>query len=121
MGDGPERLGLERLAEEISGPHDVGFHGWMHRNSPQWRTLYESGELSTSLGAFENSPIAALEALAAGHALVASDITACRPLSGSAGIPVGADPMSIAAGLERLLSRTSDELLVDTLQCRPCR
>ena len=71
VGDGPERGRLERLAAELRLP--VRFHGWIARDDPRLPELYGRAALFVFPSRWENLPLAPLEAMAAGCAVVATD------------------------------------------------
>jgi glycosyltransferase involved in cell wall biosynthesis len=70
VGDGPERRQLEQLASELDIPARVLFAG-DQRNVPQWLAAMDLAVLASDTESFPN---AVLEAMAAGRAVVCTDV-----------------------------------------------
>ena len=101
VGDGPQRDRLERLAAEVPVP--VRFHGWVGQDDPRLPELFGRAGLFVFPTRWENLPIAPLEAMAAGCAVVASDVEGVVEAVGDAGrlVPVG-DRAALAAAVRGL-------------------
>lgn len=105
-GDGPLRAELEALAAELGVADHVTFLGWLDADARD-AVLVEADVVvvpSAPLpdGRVEGTPLAALEALAAGVPLVATAVgglAALAPLGASV-VPPG-DPAALAAAIER--------------------
>jgi len=82
-GDGPLRAELESLAREL--PQAVTFHGWLDRDSPALRELYETAAIFCLPSESENASIALLEAMSAGAAVITSNDSGCAETVADAG------------------------------------
>ena len=101
VGDGPERPRLERLAGDLAIP--VRFHGWIGRDDPRLARLFGRAGLFVFPSRWENLPLAPLEAMAAGCAVVATDVEGVIEAVGDAArrVPVG-DRRALAAAVREL-------------------
>jgi glycosyltransferase involved in cell wall biosynthesis len=72
VGDGPERARLSALASELRTP--VRFHGWLERDATELRALFSRAAIFLFPSWRENFPVTVLEAMAAGCAIVATDL-----------------------------------------------
>lgn len=105
VGDGPTRDSLTRLA---SG-HAVSLHGFVHDRA-ELAAILASADVVLAPGPLETFCLAALEALASGAPVVASESSAVREVLGidESAAPVGAvvanDPSAFADAVERLIS-----------------
>ena len=111
-GDGPERAVLEGLAASSSRIELLGQLDPMARDELLSRAsvvVIPSRVLPN--GRSEGTPVVALEALAAGVPVVASDVGGLRDLDTVVRVPVG-DPRALASAIDRVLAapRSSDEL-----------
>jgi alpha-1,6-mannosyltransferase len=103
-GDGPSRASLERLA----AGHPVTFVGFVHDREALARIL-AAGDVVLAPGPLETFCLAALEALASGTPVVASESSAVREVLGvdDSSEPVGAvardDEASFADAVEQVL------------------
>ena len=86
VGDGPHLPALRRLAART--PTTVVFHGWLDNRSKELTELYESSEVFVLLSAAENFPMALLEAMTAGLAILTTRGTGCEEVVGEAGVLV---------------------------------
>jgi len=96
------RATLERLSAELGLNEQVKFLG-LHRNVPELLATHRICVLSTH---YEGMPLALIEGMAAGCAVVASDVPGVGGIiaDGDDGLMVpGADPTALADALERLL------------------
>lgn len=101
-GDGPERNRLERLAAELRVPAD--FLG--HRPNEAMPDLLAAMDVLVCSSRFEGMPLAVLEWMAAGKAIVASRVGGIPSIveDGREGILVPPqDPAALAAAIARLL------------------
>jgi|GEM_PF-1070345 glycosyltransferase involved in cell wall biosynthesis len=71
-GDGPERASLEEFAREQGASACVTFLGWLE--AKEIRPQIEKADLLLITSAFEGYGVVALEAMAAGRAVLASDV-----------------------------------------------
>ena len=82
-GDGPYRTHLEELARNSQTP--VIFHGWIEPNRPEFYRLYQQAAIYVLPSAQENASVALLEAMAAGCAVVTSNVSGCPETVADAG------------------------------------
>ncbi len=104
VGDGPYLPTLKRMASELRVP--VKFWGWLDNRSEQLRKLYESSSIFAFTSEAENFPNVLLEAMAAGHAIVASDTTGSPEV-------VGQDALLVPPGSPERLSDALARLVQD--------
>jgi glycosyltransferase involved in cell wall biosynthesis len=99
VGDGPLRGELERLAKELDAP--VLFTG-VRRDA---RALMGAADVVVMPSRWEGLPLTALEALASGTPLVATNVRGLRELlaDGEDALLVPEEPEALAAALRRLL------------------
>lgn len=76
VGDGTLRPGLERRAQELGLDRLIHFTGW--QQDP--RTIYESLDAVCLTSWNEGTPVALIEAMAAGRAVIATDVGGVRDL-----------------------------------------
>ena len=99
VGDGPDRNAIERKAHELGISRQTLFLGYQRDVAPYYgffdTLLLPSGN--------EGTPVVAIESLAAGTPVVATDVDGVRDVVGDDGllVPVG-DVEAIARALERL-------------------
>ena len=72
VGDGSERVELERLAGTLGLSACVNWHGW--RSKEETAGLYRRSECLVNPSMYEGMPNTVLEAMASGLAVVASDV-----------------------------------------------
>jgi glycosyltransferase involved in cell wall biosynthesis len=102
IGDGPERAALAALAVELGLADRVRFAGW--QGEP--RDLLASVDALVQPSRFEGMPLAIVEAMLAGLAVVASDVgSVVELIGGGAGVLV---PPSDPAALARALADVRD-------------
>ena len=107
VGDGPYRRRLEKIATALKLP--VRFHGWLDNGSSELRTLFETSRIFVYPSLAENFPIALLEAMAAGLAIITTHGTGCEEVTGDTALQVQpGSPGQIQQALDRL---TADEEL----------
>jgi len=82
VGSGEYEQSLWRLNEELGRP--AQFVGWMSNESQQFRELLEQSTVYALPSDFENFPVALLEAMAAGTAIVTTRGHGCEEVVGDA-------------------------------------
>jgi len=104
VGEGPERLRLERLSEELGLAANVEFLGSRaHEDLPD---ILAAIDIVVSSSSFEGMPLAVIEWMAAGKAIVATNVGGVPALieDGVTGLLVDAgDPHQLAEAIARLL------------------
>lgn len=100
IGDGPYRNTLEKLAEGSQTP--ITFHGWLDRDDPKFRQLYETAAIFVFPSEMENFPTVLLEAMSAGCAIITSTAGGCPEVVGDAALLV--EPKNPDAIRECILS-----------------
>jgi glycosyltransferase involved in cell wall biosynthesis len=104
VGDGLYLPELRRLARRT--PSTVVFHGWLDNDSERLATLYETSDIFVLTSERENFPVALMEAMSAGLAIVTTEGTGCAEVVGDAAVlvpPKNADALGAA-----VLSLTGD-------------
>ena len=86
VGDGPYLSELKKLAEKVKMP--VKFWGWIDRKSEVFYSLYDKASIFVFPSSAESFGMVIAEAMAAGCAIIASDIPAHREVLGDAGLYV---------------------------------
>jgi glycosyltransferase involved in cell wall biosynthesis len=86
VGDGPYLPELRRRAEGLRTP--VTFHGWIDNGDPRLREMYEQARIVVYPSEAENFPIALLEGMAAGAAIITTRGTGCAEVVGDTGVLV---------------------------------
>ena len=107
-GDGPFRSQLEELAE--GSKTKIVFHGWLEKGSPELRSLYERASIYVLASSKENASIALLEVMAAGCAVVSTNVSGCPETVGDAGFLI--DYGDVDALREILVRLCADRELV---------
>jgi glycosyltransferase involved in cell wall biosynthesis len=103
IGDGPYLPELKALAGNSKTP--IKFHGWLDKNSKEYINLYSEASIFIFLSEAESFGLVVAEAMAAGCAIIASDIPAHREVLGDTGIFVEAcNAGLIKTALEKLIS-----------------
>jgi glycosyltransferase involved in cell wall biosynthesis len=90
-GDGPYRSDLEQQAESMD--HDIEFVGWVLLD--RLETLLETSAIYVFPSCHENCPIALLEAMASGNAIIAANKSGTAEVINDAGVTI--NPQSSAA------------------------
>jgi len=108
-GDGPDRSELEQLSTTLGLSDRVMFEGWVDHN--ELRAYAQRASIQLVPSRYEPFGIVALEAIASGCAVVASDTGGLAEAVGPCGILVPPDdPTALARGIEKAVS-TREELL----------
>jgi glycosyltransferase involved in cell wall biosynthesis len=103
VGDGPYLPVLEELAARTGVA--VQFWKWLDNGSPEITELYEGSGIFVLPSEAENFPVALLEAMAAGLAIVTTRGTGCAEVVGDAALLVPpADVEALREALRRLLT-----------------
>jgi glycosyltransferase involved in cell wall biosynthesis len=104
VGDGPYCAELKKFAAQL-GVHVI-FRGWLENESAELKYLYETSSIFVLPSEAENFPLALLEAMAAGLAIITSQGTGCVDVVGDAAILVPPrDAAAIRAALDALANR----------------
>jgi glycosyltransferase involved in cell wall biosynthesis len=111
VGDGPYRPELERIAAESQTP--VRFWGWLANESAEMRDLYETSSIFVFPSVAENFPVALLEAMSAGLAIIATNTSGSPEVVGDAGVLV--PPADSAAIREALVGLAHAPARIATL------
>ncbi len=105
VGDGPLRPDLEHEAHRLGLAERVRFTGWQHDLCAVYRQLAVACLTSWN----EGTPVALIEAMAAGRAVVATDVGGVRDLLDDAGTPrEPIDPGSFRLARRGVLVRSGD-------------
>jgi glycosyltransferase involved in cell wall biosynthesis len=103
VGDGEERAALEALVRAQGLADAVCFHGW-RRDLP---AVYGDLDVVVNCSRNEGTPVALIEALAAGRPVVATAVGGTPDLLGDGGfgtLVAPQDPVALADGIESALS-----------------
>ena len=114
LGDGPYLNQLKSVSQGSKTP--IEFHGWIDRHDERFRQLYEQAAIFILPSSSESFGMVIAEAMAAGSAVIASDIAAHREVLGDAGLYV--QPAGVEQIRNCLLKLTGDEALRSQLQQR---
>jgi glycosyltransferase involved in cell wall biosynthesis len=99
VGDGPY---LHKLREKSMAPKwKIKFWGWLDRESPKLKELYETSSVFVFPSEAENFPIVLLEAMASGLAIITTEGTGCEEVVGDSAVLV--PPRNSSAILNALL------------------
>lgn len=106
VGDGPERAGLQALADSLGVAAHVSFLGHVAEPAP----LYAGFDMFALSSDTEQMPIAVIEAMAAGLPVAATDVGDVRAMLAEANAPwVGPrDDAALAASLAALLGDAAE-------------
>jgi glycosyltransferase involved in cell wall biosynthesis len=107
VGDGPYLEPLRKLAAACKP--SVEFHGWLERDDPKLRMLYETSSIFVFPSEAENFPTVLLEAMAAGSAILTSTAGGCPEVVGETALL--AEPKNPQAIREQLLRLIESEPL----------
>lgn len=111
VGDGPFRSNLESRAKSLG--LDAEFTGWLDNTSPEMANLLTRSRIFAYPSHSENFPVALLEGMRAGLAILTTSGTGCDEVVGDAGVCVPpAAPKAIAGALRQMAADVSalDEL-----------
>jgi glycosyltransferase involved in cell wall biosynthesis len=104
VGDGAYLPDLKRLAAELRV--SARFTGWLPNDSVEIKELYETSSMFVLPSDADNCPLALLEAMAAGLAIVTTRDTGCADVVGeTARLVPRCDPKAIRAALDDLSDR----------------
>jgi glycosyltransferase involved in cell wall biosynthesis len=103
-GDGPDRAGLEKLAQRLGLGDRVRFLGFVSR----MRELYVASDVLLFPSHFEGTPMAVLEAMATGLPIVASRIDGTAEV-----LTDGVDGLLVPPGQNQVLAARLETLLLD--------
>lgn len=108
-GDGPERTTLQRLSEELGVAESVRFVGWRQ----DLQRVYAGLDVVALSSRNEGTPVALIEAMAAGRPVVATAVGGVPDLlaEGAAGLLVPPDDPARFAEAMLLLASSPDERL----------
>lgn len=107
LGDGSYLETLKKLARDFNVP--AVFHGFVSNESDEFKEFLETAKIFVLPSEMENFPVALLEAMAAGCAIITTSGTGCAEVVGDASLLVPPrDAKAIRAALEKLCS--NDEL-----------
>jgi glycosyltransferase involved in cell wall biosynthesis len=109
VGDGPYLSTLRQLAAKTRA--NVVFHGWLDNDSSELRSLFENSDIFVLPSERENFPVALMEAMVAGLAIITTRDSGCEEVVGETGVLVGACDVD---GLRAAVA----ELAADAERCR---
>jgi glycosyltransferase involved in cell wall biosynthesis len=102
IGDGPYLPQLKHIAQQLNLP--VNFWGWLDKNDPQFKKLYETSSIFIFTSEAENFPTVLLEAMSAGLAIITTTAGGCPEVVGDAALLVEPqDVNSLRQQLKRLI------------------
>jgi glycosyltransferase involved in cell wall biosynthesis len=99
IGEGPYLDELKKMAANSSTP--IKFWGWLDKNNPQFRDLYQTSSIFVFPSESENFPVVLLEAMAAGMAIITSTAGGCPEVVSDAALLV--EPRDVDAIQNNLL------------------
>jgi glycosyltransferase involved in cell wall biosynthesis len=103
VGEGPYLNDLKNLSGSSST--EINFIGYLDNNSGKLRELYESSRIFVHPSRAENFPVALLEAMIAGLAIITTNDTGCAEVVGSDAMLVNSgDPSAIREALMKLIN-----------------
>jgi glycosyltransferase involved in cell wall biosynthesis len=103
VGEGPYLPELRKIAQ--GSPTDVKFWGWLDKSDPRFVELFNTSSIFIFTSEAESFGMVIAEAMAAGNAIIASNIPAHQEVLGDAGLFV--EPAS-AAGIRTALIKLID-------------
>ena len=102
VGDGPYLPVLRKIA--FQSKISVTFHGWLDNRSADLKNLYNTSDIFVLPSERENFPVALMEAMDAGLAIVTTRGTGCSEVVGEAAMLVEPhDPVGLRRALKFLL------------------
>ena len=111
VGDGPYMPEIRRLIAETGS--DVRLWGWLRNDSQELTELFDTSSIFVLPSESENFPIALLEAMRAGLAIVTTRGTGCAEVVGDAALLV--EPCSVEAIRSAINRLTGDSALRESL------
>jgi 1,2-diacylglycerol 3-alpha-glucosyltransferase len=104
LGDGPARLGLERLAAELGIADRVVFYGYVEHQELISSGIMSLGDVFATACATENQPLSVLEAMAVGLPVVGVAAAGLKDLLEGVGpMAKPGDPEDLAAHIRKVL------------------
>jgi len=110
VGSGEFEAELHRLNEELGQP--ARFVGWMDNASPEFRRLLQESAVYALPSDFENFPVALLEAMAAGSAILTTRGHGCEEVVGDCAelvTPGATDPEQCVREIREALGRLTGD------------
>lgn len=110
VGSGEFEAELHRLNEELGQP--ARFVGWMDNASPEFRRLLQESAVYALPSDFENFPVALLEAMAAGSAILTTRGHGCEEVVGDCAelvTPGSTDPDECVREIRQSLGRLTGD------------
>ena len=111
VGDGQYLNRLQKLINNVGVK--VNFWGWLDNRSPELKELYETSSIFVLTSEAENFPVALMEAMAAGLAIITTKGTGCAEVVGDSAVLV--EPKSPEAIRSALVVLTKDADLLKEL------
>lgn len=84
IGEGPYLAELKKSIGDFPSP--LRFWGWLDRDDPQFKELYETSAIFIFPSEMDNFPVALLEAMVSGMAIIASNAGGCPEVVGDAAL-----------------------------------
>jgi glycosyltransferase involved in cell wall biosynthesis len=101
VGDGPFLPTVQKLANNVGA--NVKLWGWLDNRSPELKELYETSSIFVFTSEAENFPVALMESMAAGLAIITTKGTGCAEVVGDTAVLVEPrNPEAIRAALKVL-------------------
>jgi len=113
IGDGTYLPQLKQLAQQLD--LQVKFWGWLDKNDPQFKKLYETSSIFIFPSETENFPNVLLEAMAAGLAIITSTAGGCPEVVGDAALLV--EPRNVNSLRQQLKKLIDSDDLRQQLSC----
>lgn len=107
VGDGPYKETLVQKAKDMK--LNVNFIGWLDNKSKELKNLYETSSIFVFPSTAENFPTVLLEAMAAGCAIITSNISGCPEVVGDTALLV--DPKESGEIKDALIKLIDDDEL----------
>ena len=86
VGDGPFLPTLKKMINNVGAK--VKFWGWLDNRSPELKELYETSSIFVLTSEAENFPVALMESMAAGLAIITTKATGCAEVVGDSAVLV---------------------------------
>jgi glycosyltransferase involved in cell wall biosynthesis len=108
VGDGTEKSRLMELSTELKT--SVRFLGWIPNESKEMKTLFEEASIFVYPSKRENFPVALLEAMSAGLAIITTKGSGCQEVVGDCAKLVWPDSVDDMSNAIRRLLESPDEV-----------